>query len=272
MSHVAASDSTLILSFPESGVAVLTFDTPGKGANILSRSVLEELSAHLDELEGRESLAGLIIISGKADMFIAGADLREFAASLDISADQVADMCRFGQTLFSRLSSAPFVTVAAIDGICVGGGAELASWCDRRLMSDGTKTEFGFPEVQLGLFPGWGGTVRAPRIVGLGNAVEMITSGASIDARNAYAMGWTVGISPPERLLADAVALVRSEQATGDYQRDRQRWKQPVVTSPRWSCSVATTWVRVMLAGMRVERGSLRRVSGYSRARLRFVR
>ncbi len=231
MSHVAASDSTLILSFPEPDVAVLTFDTPGKGANILSRSVLEELSAHLDELEGRESLAGLIIISGKADMFIAGADLREFAASLDISADQVADMCRFGQTLFSRLSSAPFVTIAAIDGICVGGGAELASWCDRRLMSDGTKAEFGFPEVQLGLFPGWGGTVRAPRIVGLGNAVEMITSGASIDARNAYAMGWTVGISPQERLLADAIALVRSEQATGDYQRDRQCWKQPVSIS-----------------------------------------
>ena len=126
--------------------------------------VLEELDAHLNELEKRSDLVGLIIISGKPGQFIAGADLREFAASLDIEKSQTVEFCLRGQGLFKRLSSGPFVSVAAIDGICVGGGAELAAWCDRRVMSDNPKTQFGFPEVKLGLFPGWGGTVRAPRL------------------------------------------------------------------------------------------------------------
>ena len=91
-----------------------------------------------------------------------------------------------GQDLFARLSKTPFVTIAAIDGICVGGGAELATWCDRRVVTDNPKTEIGFPEVKLGLFPGWGGTARIPRMVGISNAVEMITSGNSIDADAAF--------------------------------------------------------------------------------------
>ena len=81
------------------------------------------------------------------------------------------------------------MTVAAIDGMCVGGGAELAMWCDRRIFSDSDKTAYGFPEVKLGLFPGWGGTARTPRMVGLSNAVELVTGGENIDARAAAAMG-----------------------------------------------------------------------------------
>jgi 3-hydroxyacyl-CoA dehydrogenase/enoyl-CoA hydratase/3-hydroxybutyryl-CoA epimerase/3-hydroxyacyl-CoA dehydrogenase/enoyl-CoA hydratase/3-hydroxybutyryl-CoA epimerase/enoyl-CoA isomerase len=122
--------------------------------------------------------------------------------------------------------------VAAIEGACVGGGAELASWCDRRVFSKHPKTQFGFPEVKLGLFPGWGGTVRAPRIVGLANAVEMICTGESLDARQAAAMGWASDVVPPDRLLDAAVALVREEQATRSYLRDRERWNQPVEMNP----------------------------------------
>ncbi|MEM7316352.1 MAG: 3-hydroxyacyl-CoA dehydrogenase NAD-binding domain-containing protein, partial [Planctomycetota bacterium] len=110
------------------------------------------------------------------------------------------------------------------EGICVGGGAELASWCDRRIMSNHKKTEFGFPEVKLGLFPGWGGTVRAPRIVGLSNAVEMITGGNSISADEAYAMGWVSDVVPSEDLLAAAINQVRVEQASGIYLKDRETW------------------------------------------------
>ncbi|MEE3220035.1 MAG: enoyl-CoA hydratase-related protein, partial [Planctomycetota bacterium] len=124
------TESTLKLSFPEPDIAALTIDLPGKGANILSRHVLDELSAHLDELESRTDLAGLVIRSGKPGMFIAGADLREFAASFDVPGDDVVALCNRGRTLFARLSNCPFVTVVAIDGICVGGGAELAVWCD----------------------------------------------------------------------------------------------------------------------------------------------
>jgi 3-hydroxyacyl-CoA dehydrogenase/enoyl-CoA hydratase/3-hydroxybutyryl-CoA epimerase/3-hydroxyacyl-CoA dehydrogenase/enoyl-CoA hydratase/3-hydroxybutyryl-CoA epimerase/enoyl-CoA isomerase len=120
------------------------------------------------------------------------------------------------------------VSVAAIDGIAAGGGAELAVWCDRRVMSANPKTEIGFPEVKLGLFPGWGGTVRAPRMVGLANALEMITSGENIDAAAAMKMGLASDVVPAEKLLHAAIAVVRAEQQTGAYLKDRERWSSPI--------------------------------------------
>jgi 3-hydroxyacyl-CoA dehydrogenase/enoyl-CoA hydratase/carnithine racemase len=222
---------TITLTQPEADIAVLTFDQPDKSANVLSRSVLEELSGHIDRLEQQKNLAGLVIRSGKPGMFIAGADLREFVASLDIDKSKVVELCRRGQTLFGRLSKCPFITVAAVDGICVGGGAELACWCDRRVFSDGPRTEIGFPEVKIGLFPGWGGTVRATRIIGLANALEIVTSGESIDAKTAYSMGLVSDIVPLEKLLDAAIRLVRIEQQTKEYQRDRERWAGPVPMS-----------------------------------------
>lgn len=221
-------DQTVTLSMAASGVATLTFDAPNTSANVLSRSVLEELSAHLHDLEKRNDATGLVICSGKPGMFIAGADLREFSQSLGLPREQVVELCRFGQTLFSRLSKCPFPTVAAIDGICLGGGAELAIWCDRRIMSKRPKTEMGFPEVKLGLFPGWGGTVRAPRIVGLANAVEMITGGDSVDADAAVAMDLVSDVVDADNLLEAALNLIQCEQESGDYLRDRERWNQPV--------------------------------------------
>ncbi|MEZ6103392.1 MAG: 3-hydroxyacyl-CoA dehydrogenase NAD-binding domain-containing protein [Pirellulaceae bacterium] len=223
--------ATLTLSFPEPTIAVLTLDMPGKGANILSSSVLDELAAHLDTLEGRADLEGLVIISGKPGQFIAGADLREFAASLEIPPEKTVEMCRRGQTLFGRLSQGPFVSVAAIDGICVGGGAELAAWCDRRVMTDNPATELGFPEVKLGLYPGWGGTVRAPRIVGLGNAVEMITTGNSVDAREALTMGWVSDVVPAQDLLNAAIRVAKADYLSRGYLKDRQRWSGPIEIS-----------------------------------------
>ena len=226
-----ATDASLSLSFPEADIALITFDTPNKGANVLSQSVMAELDAHLTQLEKRNDLAGLIITSGKPGMFIAGADLREFLASLDADADVIIGTCQRGQNLFARLSSTPFVTVVAIDGICVGGGAELAVWCDRRIMSDGAKTEIGFPEVKLGLFPGWGGTARVPRIVGLGNAVELVTGGESIGPAKARKMGLVSDVVPAGKLQQAAINLVRLEQHTSDYLKDRETWAGPVPMS-----------------------------------------
>ena len=225
---VATKLDNFALTYPESDLALLTFDTPDKGANILSRNVLAELSQHLDSLEQRNDLAGLILISGKPGMFVAGADLREFAASLNVPREDVVETCRNGQNIFRRLSQCPFVTVAAIDGICVGGGAELASWCDRRVMSDEPRTEFGFPEVQLGLFPGWGGTARSSRIVGLGNAVELVTGGKSIDSHAATKMGYATAVVSKDQLLNTAIQLVRLEQQSGNYLKDREIWRAPI--------------------------------------------
>ncbi|HEV3418454.1 MAG TPA: 3-hydroxyacyl-CoA dehydrogenase NAD-binding domain-containing protein [Pirellulales bacterium] len=216
------------LSFPEPDIAQLTLDDPSKGANVLSTPVLAEFAAHLDQLERRPGLAGLVIRSGKPGSFIAGADLREFVASLDAPKDQIVAMCHRGRRLFERLSKGSFVTVAAIDGVCLGGGAELSIWCDRRIMATDPKAQFGFPEVKLGLYPGWGGTARSSRIVGLANAVELVTSGESIDGRAAVLMGLATDVVPADRIGAAAIALIRAEQTSKQYLEDRVRWRQPL--------------------------------------------
>ncbi|MCG8450825.1 MAG: enoyl-CoA hydratase-related protein, partial [Pirellulales bacterium] len=223
--------SLLSLEFPADDIAVLTLDDPHKSVNVLSRSVLEDLEKHLDQLEARAGLAGLVFRSNKPGNFIAGADLTEFVADIDQPADKVVAIARLGQQLFGRLSKCPFVTVAAINGLCVGGGSELAIWCDRRIMTRHEKTSFGFPEVKLGLFPGWGGTARTPRIVGLSNAVELVTSGESIDTETALAMGLVSDVVAPETLFDAAVAMVRSEQESQQYLTDRERWSAPITLS-----------------------------------------
>lgn len=223
-----AQAPAITASFPEPDIGVLSFDLPGRGANILSRPVLEELSGHLDQLEARQDLSALILQSAKPGTFIAGADLREFVVSFDLPSSDVEQLCRFGQTLFGRLSRTPFVTIAAIDGVCLGGGAELASWCDRRLVSRDAKTQIGFPEVKLGLYPAWGGTVRVPRLIGLANAVELITGGENISAQQACALGWALGPVDRTELLEAAMRLAREEQQTRWYLADRERWSQPL--------------------------------------------
>jgi 3-hydroxyacyl-CoA dehydrogenase/enoyl-CoA hydratase/carnithine racemase len=232
ISPLPAIERAFTLSWPEPDIALLTLDFPGKGANVLSRSVLAELQEQLSALRERTDAAGLVIKSGKPGTFIAGADLREFVVQLNAPKDQVVALCKTGQDLFGLFSRAPFVTVAAIDGICVGGGAEFACWCDRRIVSTNPQTQIGFPEVKLGLFPGWGGTVRAPRIVGLANALEMITSGESIDSKQAMLLGLASDRVPPEELLPAAIRLIRDERKGGQYLQDRQRWSGSIATEP----------------------------------------
>lgn len=227
--HVMSA--TITRSNLDGTIAVLSLDMPDKGANILSSHVLNELEEHLDALENEDDLKGLIISSGKPGTFIAGADLREFVASLDADRADIVGLCRRGRLLFSRLHELPFVSVAVIDGICVGGGAELAIACDRRIVSQSSATQFGFPEVKLGLFPGWGGTVWTPRIVGLYNAVEMITGGESIDAGQAVQMGLATQSVPPEKLLDAAIRMIHQESESGSFLKDREQWSQPIEMS-----------------------------------------
>jgi len=224
----------LLKDSPDDGaqgaIALLVLDHPTRGANLLSAAVMEEIEAHLTAL-AKETIRGLIFISGKPGMFIAGADLTEFAASVDQSKEEIVAVSRRGQQLFAQLAEAPYVTVAAIDGICVGGGAELATWCDRRILTSGPKTQLGFPEVKLGLFPGWGGTARTPRMIGLSNAVELVTGGENLSAAEAYKLGLADDLAAPEDLQAAAVRMIDAEQASGQYLRDRQRWSAPISMS-----------------------------------------
>ena len=221
------------LDFPLPGIARLSLHDAEHSVNVLSRELLEEIDGQLDELAENTEVAGLFIVSGKPGSFIAGADLTEFAASLDEPPEVIESVSRQGQDLFRRLSTSSYVTVACIDGICVGGGAELAVWCDRRIVTENPKTQIGFPEVKLGLFPGWGGTARTPRLVGLANAVEMITGGTSSSANDAYKMGLADDLVPggadaADYLLEAAARMIHSERASGAYLADRQRWSQPI--------------------------------------------
>lgn len=223
--------AALRLSFPEPDIALLEFDLPGKSVNVLSRSVVEELSKHLDTLEKRPNLAGLILISAKPSGFIAGADVREFLAALQTGGGDVAAMSRQGHRLFQRLSSGPFVSVAAIHGVCLGGGAELSAWCDLRVMTTDERTEYGCPEVKLGLIPGWGGTARLPRLVGLANAVELVTGGESIDARKAFALGLAWDVVAADQLLAASIRAVRAARQDDRFRLIRKRASEPVAMS-----------------------------------------
>jgi len=228
--------TTLSLSFPEPDIAVITFDDPESSANVLSRHVLDAFERLLNELDERKDLAGLVIRSGKPGMFIAGADLKEFATWLDTPKAEIASHGRRGQQIFGRLARSTYVTVAAVDGMCVGGGAELAMWCDRRIFTNNERTAYGFPEVKLGIFPGWGGTARLPRMIGLSNAIELVTGGENIDPRAAALMGLandvvSVQAAAGDTLLNAAVRMIRAEQASNDFRRDRQRWAGPIEIS-----------------------------------------
>ncbi|MFM9117560.1 MAG: 3-hydroxyacyl-CoA dehydrogenase NAD-binding domain-containing protein [Planctomycetota bacterium] len=198
----------LQLDFPEPDIARLTWNDPHRTVNVLSRHALQELTGHLDHLEQRHQqtpLAGLIVCSAKPGCFLSGADLQDLAARwANLTAAAAAAGSQLGQQLFQRLSALPFPTVAVIAGSCLGGGAELASWCDFRVVADDPQVEIGFPEVQLGIIPAWGGTTRLPRLIGLGPAIEWITSGQSVTAASAHKSSWADRLvaAPPHDLPA----------------------------------------------------------------------
>src|SRR5687767_12988961 len=156
----------------ENGLATIVFDSPGRRVNLWSYETLEELEQVLAELTGRDDLAAIVFVSGKPDTFIAGADI-EMLASVR-SSDEARALARRGQAVFQRLADLSFPTVAAIHGACVGGGLEFALACSFRIASDEDGTRLGFPEVQLGIIPAWGGTQRTPRLIGLQRALSLI--------------------------------------------------------------------------------------------------
>jgi 3-hydroxyacyl-CoA dehydrogenase / enoyl-CoA hydratase / 3-hydroxybutyryl-CoA epimerase len=178
--------NTFNLAIGEDGLGILTFDRPGEKVNTFSREVFEEFAEVLLRLAREPRLRGLLIRSGKPDTFIAGADVKEFVA---IPAGQIREGSARGQALFEQLARLPVPTVAAINGVCLGGGTELALACDYRLMSDSPKAKIGVPEVRLGIFPAWGGCSRLPRVVGLAAAMDLILTGKQLDARRAKKVG-----------------------------------------------------------------------------------
>src|SRR4051812_7513806 len=158
---------------------------------------------------------GVVLLSGKADTWIAGADIDEF---LTISSSSDAEaLCRGGQALLERLHLLRVPVVAAIHGACLGAGLETALACHYRIATDHPKTVLALPEVQLGLIPGAGGTQRLPRLIGLQRALDMILTGRNIRAKKAYQMGLVDEIVHPAILRDVAVDRVR-ELADGSLE------------------------------------------------------
>jgi len=222
------STNALRLEYRDDHVAVLTFDQAGSRANTLGQAVLAEFEAVLAQLKERTDLHGLVLQSGKPGMFIAGADIKELGSARMDQPELVRALMERGLNIVAGFEALPFPTVAAIDGSCVGGGCEFALGFDARLAGTHPKFEIGLPEVKLGIIPGWGGTQRLPRLIGPSLAAEMICSGETAKAARALEIGIVFDVVPSERLLDEAVRLVKDLHRTGKWKEDRKRRSQPI--------------------------------------------
>jgi 3-hydroxyacyl-CoA dehydrogenase / enoyl-CoA hydratase / 3-hydroxybutyryl-CoA epimerase len=204
-----AASPAFRLEVAADGLATLTFDLPGKSANIFSRAAIFELERLVDGLAARRDIAALLLVSGKAKIFIAGADVEEIANLADASF--ASEASRHVQGIFRAWESLPFPTIAAVQGSCLGGGTELALACSYLVISDRADIRIGLPEIRLGIVPGWGGCVRLPRKIGLRAALDIILAGKAISAKSALQNGLADALLPDATFLAEAQAFARQQ-------------------------------------------------------------
>jgi 3-hydroxyacyl-CoA dehydrogenase/enoyl-CoA hydratase/3-hydroxybutyryl-CoA epimerase len=183
------------------GEHVLTFDRPDSAANIFDVATLKELDRKLDAVQ-----SGVVFISAKPSIFIAGADLRALES---FEGEQLREFIALGQDVFSRIAALPVPTVAAIHGACVGGGYELCLACQWRIATADRATKIGLPETQLGILPAWGGSTRLPRLIGAPKALDIILGGKTLPAKAALRRGMIDDIAPRELLLEAALKWLR---------------------------------------------------------------
>jgi 3-hydroxyacyl-CoA dehydrogenase/enoyl-CoA hydratase/3-hydroxybutyryl-CoA epimerase len=216
------SQATLTLEITRD-VAWLVFDDPDKKVNILTTPVMERLDGLLGEVETAATegrVRALVVRSGKDGSFIAGADVGEIQGITD--PDEGREKAARGQAVFQRLHRLRVPTIAAVDGICLGGGTELILACDVRLASDRDETKIGLPEIKLGILPGFGGTTRLPRLTGLIAASDIILAGKSVSARKAQRIGLIHERMHPG-VLYDRAAELAGSLAEGGKSPSRAR-------------------------------------------------
>jgi 3-hydroxyacyl-CoA dehydrogenase/enoyl-CoA hydratase/3-hydroxybutyryl-CoA epimerase len=201
----------------DGGVAVITFDTPNGSVNKISKAAGWELEEVLTQLERDDLVRALVIRSAKPDIFIAGADIDEFVVLRSV--EEAVRLSHDGQLLMQRIADSPKPIVAAIHGACLGGGLELALACRYRVATDHARTVLGFPEIQLGLIPGAGGSNRLPRLIGVHAALDMILTARNERGRKALAGGLIDELVPESILLDVAIAaadrLARGGKSSG---------------------------------------------------------
>lgn len=204
----------------EDGIAELRFDLQGESVNKFSAITLREFRQAVDALKAHAGLRGVIVTSGK-DVFIVGADITEFVEMFGRPTEELQAGIAEINRIFNDFEDLPVPTVAAVGGIALGGGCEMTLAADYRVLS--TAARIGLPEVKLGIYPGWGGTVRLPRLIGSDNAIEWIASGKENDAATALKVGVADAVVAPEHLFDAALDLVRRAAAGElDYRAKRK--------------------------------------------------
>jgi Enoyl-CoA hydratase/carnithine racemase len=191
--------SNLLIELKE-GIAILTINNP-QSLNALNTAILKELNSAIESLREVKDLR-VLIITGVGKAFVAGADIKEMSGLNAVSGKEFG---RIGSDVFRAIETFDVPVIAAVNGFALGGGCELALACDIRVASENAK--FGQPEVGLGIIPGFSGTQRLSKIIGEGNAKELIFTGDIIDAQQAYRVGLVNKIAPAEELLDVAMGI-----------------------------------------------------------------
>ena len=202
------------------GVLVLSFDREGESVNTFGQDVLIELDGLLERIM-LEPPKAMILRSAKDKGFIAGADIREFQA-FDAKGT-IGDSILRGQRIFQRIADLPFPTVAAIHGFCMGGGTEIALACRYRIVSNDASTRIGLPEVKLGIYPGWGGSVRLPRLIGAPAAMDLMLTGRTLSASAAKSLGVVDRVVDTSNLI-NAAATLALKGADRPFKQNLTAW------------------------------------------------
>jgi len=256
-------------------VAVLTIDQPGAKVNVLTAALWDELEAELDALP--PDLAGLVIASGKPGCFIAGADLN-LLANATPGDPAVKAFLSQGLRVLAKLEALPYPTCAAIDGVALGGGLELALACDYRAFGSHPKVLIGLPEVKLGLIPGWGGTQRSTRVLGFETALSMLVTGESIELRTSKDAAFFEFTVPSDRVIETAAWLT----LRGPREAPRHRLRawttraleldEPQSTAAREAYRVALAGSELPLyAGIELETEAFLRLAGSDESRAKIA-
>jgi 3-hydroxyacyl-CoA dehydrogenase/enoyl-CoA hydratase/3-hydroxybutyryl-CoA epimerase/enoyl-CoA isomerase len=210
----------------EGNIAELNFDLQGESVNKFDNATVSSLTAALDALEAESGITGLLVTSGKP-VFIVGADITEFTGMFSAGVDEIKNFTRINNTNFNRLQNLPYPSCVAINGFAMGGGLEVCLACDFRVMSSTAK--IGLPETKLGILPGWGGTVRLPRIIGVDEAVMWITTAKDQRADAALNVGAVDGVAAPEQLRDVAMATLQGAiDGKLEYQSRREAKSGPL--------------------------------------------
>jgi 3-hydroxyacyl-CoA dehydrogenase/enoyl-CoA hydratase/3-hydroxybutyryl-CoA epimerase len=192
----------------ESNIGFITFDNPDAKVNVLNGDVIRRLDVILDEIVRKNTVKAIVLQSNKKDVFIAGADIKEIENITEVEDGKAK--AQAGQNLFNKIEDLPVPVVAVIDGVALGGGCELALACSHRVATFNDKVRIGLPEVNLGFVPGFGGTYRLPRLVGLQQSLKMILSGQALAGVPALKAGLVDRLFPQSTLAGDVRAFVQS--------------------------------------------------------------